>query len=57
MESSILQDPPPKKTPEHGQGQKFEENKDDPMVSAEATQAGFAFQQIVLIYSRSGLLA
>lgn len=57
MEPSILQDPPPKKTPERGQGQIFAKNKDDPMVSVEITQAGFALQQTVLIYSLSGLLA
>lgn len=57
MESNITQDPPPTKNPEHGQGQKFEKNADDHMVSMEATQAEFALQQTILIYSCSGLLA
>lgn len=57
MESNITQDPPPTKNPQHGQGQKFEKNKDDHVVSVEATQAEFALQQTILIYSFSGLLA
>lgn len=57
MESNSTQDPPPTKSPEYGQGQKFEKNKDDYMVSADATQTEFALQQTILIYSFSGLLA
>lgn len=44
MESNITQYPPPLKIPEHGQGQKFEKNKDDHMVSVEARKAEFALQ-------------
>lgn len=50
MESNITQDPPPTKNPEHAQRQKFEKNKDDHMVSVEATQTEFALQQNILIY-------
>lgn len=39
--------PTHKKTPEHGQRQKLENNKDDHMVSMEATQAEFALQQTI----------
>lgn len=57
MESKITQNPLPtkKKKKRSWEGQKFEKNKVDHMVSGEATYAEFALQ--AYFYSFSGLLA